>query len=92
VTVTETQFVETEALIALMRDEPDEAQQIIDEMMPGERHALAAAATELGRRADDRYRCPGCGDWIERHEPRESVGLGGRNLQDWHPACRNGGQ
>lgn len=84
----DTPFADTEALLALMRGEPEAAQDLIDEMFPAERRALHAAAEQLAGRSDDGNRCPGCGRYVEG--VGMSVSRLGDGHQKWHPECRDG--
>lgn len=45
--MSDTQFMETEALLAVMADDAPKAAQILDQMLPGELRELAEAATHL---------------------------------------------
>ena len=44
-----TRFTESEALLAILSEDPGTARRIVAEMLPGERRALTQAAEELAR-------------------------------------------
>jgi hypothetical protein len=84
-TMSETPYVETDALLAVMRGDVDEARRLVDgEMMPGERAALLGHLRELVFLVDDRNRCEGCGEPVRPTEGI-SVGLGARTI--WCRPC-----
>lgn len=82
----ETSFAETEALLAVMSEDDDEALRILDDMLPGERRALVGHLSHLSYLADDRLRCPRCG---QPAEPLGSVSVGhlGGPRRQWHRSC-----
>lgn len=84
---TETPYVETEALLAMMRGDRDEALRLVDEMLPNERASLSAAACALATFADSRNRCPGCDRFVPLTEAITVGLLGPREL--WHRSCRD---
>lgn len=85
----ETPFADTEALLALLRGDTEAAQNIIDEMLPGERRTLHEAARELANRSDDRNRCGGCGRYIDTNDARHDITVGrlGGPTTRWHRNC-----
>ena len=52
----ETPYLEANALLALISEEDERAEQIVEELLPGEARALARAARELAALADERAR------------------------------------
>lgn len=54
--MSETPYMETEALIAIMEDNPDRAEEIVSEMMPMEAKRLSKHAWDLSALASRHYR------------------------------------
>ncbi len=52
------EYLEQKILLAVMEDDDPKAAQLLDDMLPGERHELRAAALHL---ADLAAGCPICG-------------------------------
>lgn len=52
----DTPFQETNALLAVMADDPDQARRILAEMLPSELSALADACDELSTLVDHQLR------------------------------------
>ena len=50
-----TEFIETQALIAMMENDHDGVVACMDQMLPGERYRLAVACRHLASYADGRY-------------------------------------
>jgi hypothetical protein len=71
--VAETPYAETEALLAVLREDEDEALRIVDDMLPGERRRFVEQLDRLSLLADDTQRCPGCN---RPTDPRSSVSVG----------------
>jgi hypothetical protein len=86
--MSETPYVETDALLAVIRGDVEEARRLVDEeMMPGERAALLGHLHELAFLVDDRNRCQGCGEPV-RARDGISIGLGSREI--WCRPCHAG--
>jgi hypothetical protein len=81
--VADTPFAETEALLALLRDDEPAAVGIVDDMLPGERRAFGAVLGRLAMLVDGRQRCPRCGGWAADEDAVM------QRLPDrrWHRAC-----
>lgn len=82
----ETPYAETEALLAMLNDDEDEALRILGEMYPRERRALVEKLDRLSLLAEDRFRCPRCRKPVE---PISSVSVGhlGEPRAQWHREC-----
>ena len=83
--MSETPYVEADALLALIRDDRDEAVRLLNEMTAAERASLASSAEKLAHLADDRNRCRGCGEVPATLAGVVFVGFGTR--ERWHNAC-----
>jgi hypothetical protein len=79
----ETPYAETEALLAVMNGDEEEALRLVDELLPGERAALVKHLRKLAHIADDTQRCVECKRPVD---PWKSVFIfrGGTN---WHAEC-----
>jgi hypothetical protein len=80
----QTPYAETEALIAVMSEDEDEALRILDDMLPGERRRFVDQLDRLSLLADDTQRCPRCRKLVDplASVMRASVGTG-----QWHRDC-----
>ncbi len=84
----QTPWLETEALLAVMSEDEDEALRILDEMLPGERRAFVEHLDRLSLLADDTQRCQGCGKLADPLASVSRVSIGfGRSREHWHREC-----
>lgn len=69
-----TNYTETEALLAVQSEDEDEARRIIDDMLPGERRRLAAAASRLASLC--LLYCDNCDKRVESISDLVTLGVG----------------
>lgn len=85
----ETPYLETEALLAVMNGDEEEALRIIDEeMSPRERRTFIDQLDRLSLLADDTQRCPRCKKLVDplASVSRISVGFGSPR-EHFHREC-----
>lgn len=85
----ETPYIETNALLAVMNGNDDEALKLVDELLPGERANLVKHLSRLSALADDRYRCRGCGQTTANNRASTVIYSGylGGPRAAWHREC-----
>lgn len=81
----ETPYAETEVLLAVMRDDEEEALALLAEMTATERKALQGYADEVSRLAWSW--CAACGNPIRRGDRELSRGPLGGPLTRYHQEC-----
>jgi hypothetical protein len=82
-----TQFAETEALLAILEEDEDEALRILDDMLPGERRWLINRLDRLSLLADDTQRCPRCRKFVDLTGCVSRMNFNTGERDNWHRDC-----
>jgi len=80
-------FVESQALLAVLAGDDEQARNVLADMTPSERRALMEGARKLGEFADDSNWCVDCHAFLTGRNIVTRMGAFGKARQRWCADC-----